>query len=84
MDKDIIKIALLSKEMGITHKTIYNWVADGRLEIKFPGYVSRKEAWDVFYYMKEKRSKISHFTSSYGITRDGYGRFITDPAATLD
>ena len=78
MDSDLVKIVPLSEEMGITHKTIYTWINDGRLEMKKPGFVSRVEAWEVFDHMKGKRVEISYFMSTYGINRDAYGRFVKD------
>lgn len=78
MTNDWTKIVPLSEEMGISYKTIYNWIRDGRLEMKKQGFVSRAEAWGVFDHMQEKRVEISYFMSAYGIKRDAYGRFITD------
>jgi hypothetical protein len=76
--KDLSKIGPLADELGITPKTIYNWISDGRLEIKKPGFVSKSEAWEVFNFMQEKRVEISYFMSAYGINRDAYGRFISE------
>jgi hypothetical protein len=73
---DLSKIVPLSKELGISHQTIYNWIQDGRLKMKKPGFVSRTEAWEVFDFMQEKRTEISYFMSAYGINRDAYGRFV--------
>lgn len=78
MTDDLAKIVPLAEEMGISYKTIYNWVKDGRLEMKRPGFVSRTEAWEVFDHMQEKRVEISYFLSTYGIKRDAYGRFTSD------
>jgi hypothetical protein len=78
-DNDLVKIVTLSKEMGLSHQTIYNWVKDQRLDMKSPGYVSRSEAWDVLDHMRSKRVEISYFMSAYGITRDSYGRFTSNP-----
>jgi hypothetical protein len=75
---DLLKIGPLADELGITPKTIYNWISDGRLEMKKPGFVSRSEAWEVFDFMQEKRTEISYFMSAYGIKRDAYGRFISE------
>ncbi len=80
MNDDLAKIVPLAEEMGISYKTIYNWVKDGRLEMKRPGFVSRTEAWEVLDHMQEKRVEISYFLSSYGIKRDAYGRFVSDEA----
>jgi transposase len=77
---DLVKIAPLAEEIGVSHKTIYNWIQDGRLEVKKPGFVSRTEAWEVLVFMQEKRVEISYFISSYGINRDAYGRFISEKA----
>lgn len=78
LDNDLVKIVPLATEMGISHQTIYNWVRDGRLEMKAPGFVSRTEAWEVLDHMSQKRVEISYFMSSYGIKRDAYGRFTCD------
>ena len=77
-DEDLVKIALLAVELGVTHKTIYNWIQKGRLEVKRPGFVSRSEAWKVYDFMLEKRIENSYFLSSYGINRDAYGRFVSN------
>lgn len=78
MTDDLAKIVPLSEEMGISYKTIYNWVKDGRLDMKRPGFVSRSEAWEVFDHMQEKRIEISYFMSAFGMSRDSSGRFIKD------
>ena len=78
MSDDLVKIVPLATEMGISHKTIYNWIKDGRLQTEKPGFVSRSEAWNVFDHMQEKRVEISYFMSSYGISRDEHGRFVSD------
>jgi hypothetical protein len=78
LEDDIVKIGLLAEEMGISYKTLYVWINDCRLELKKPGFVSRSEAWEVLDYMRLKKSEISYFTSTYGINRDSYGRFIKD------
>lgn len=77
-DNDLVKIIPLASEMGLSYKTIYNWISDGRLELKRPGFVSRSEAWAVFDHMHEKRVEISYFMSAYGIKRDSKGRFVQD------
>jgi hypothetical protein len=76
---DLSKIVPLSKELGISHQTIYNWIQDGRLEMKKPGFVSRIDTWAVLIHMQEKRTNLSHIMSAYGIKRDVYGRFISEP-----
>jgi hypothetical protein len=76
---DLVRIGPLAEEMGITPKTIYNWINDGRLEMKKPGCVSRIDTWAVLMHMQEKRTNLSHIMSAYGIKRDAYGRFISEP-----
>ena len=80
MENDVVKILPLAEEMGISYKTLYVWVNDGRLEMKKPGFVSRSEAWEVFDHMRNKRVEISYFMSAYGINRDASGRFTTNTA----
>jgi predicted site-specific integrase-resolvase len=75
---DNIKIPVAASELGVSTKTIYNWIASGVLETTEPGYVSRSKAWEVFDHMKAKRVEISYFMSTYGIKRDAYGRFISN------
>ena len=75
---DLSKVGPLADELGITPKTIYNWISDGRLEMKKPGFVSKSEAWEVFDFMQEKRVEISYFMSAYAIKRDSIGRFIRE------
>jgi hypothetical protein len=77
-DDDLVKIGPLAEELGVTPKTIYNWVQKGRLQLKKPGFVSRTEAWGVYDFLLEKRIEISYFTSTYGIKRDAYGRFVSE------
>lgn len=77
-DNDLVKIVPLANELGVTYKTIYNWVSDGRLEMERPGFVSRSAAWKVWEEMREKRIEISYFMSAYGIKRDAYGRFTSE------
>ena len=83
-DNDLVKIVTLSQEMGISHQTIYNSIKDERIEVKSTGYVSRSEAWDVLDHMRNKRVEISYFMSSYGITRDSYGRFSSNSSSDLN
>lgn len=84
MDSDLAKIVPLSQEMGISHKTIYNWVKDGRLDMVKPGFVNRVEAWEVLDHMQEKRIEISYFMSAFGINRDSSGRFKKDDSKDED
>jgi hypothetical protein len=75
---DHIKIPMAAYELGVSVKTVYNWISSGTLQSPKSGYVSRSEAWEVFNHMKDKRVEISYFMSTYGIKRDAYGRFISN------
>lgn len=79
-DNDLTKIVPLAQEMGISHKTVYNWVNDGRLGMETQGFVSKSEAWEVFEHMRQKRVEISYFMSTYATDRDASGRFINGEA----
>lgn len=78
MSDDISKIVPLASEMGISHKTIYNWINAGHLKMEKPGFVSKSEAWAVLEFMQAKRVEISFFLSTYAIKRDSNGRFTPD------
>lgn len=73
-----VKIQVIAKELGVTQKTVYNWINTGTLVMTSPGYVDRDQAWEVYDSMKSKRVEISYFMSAYGITRDSYGRFTSE------
>jgi excisionase family DNA binding protein len=72
---EIVKISLLAKELGISHKTIYNWVRDGRLKIIKPGYVNRIDAWEVYEHMQTRKTSFQSLLAKHGIDRDKNGRF---------
>jgi len=75
MNSDWAKISLIAKELGISVKTIYNWISDGKLFMPRPGYVSRPEAFDVWVSQQSLRSINSYFMAAQGIKRDSNGRF---------
>jgi hypothetical protein len=77
MGEKITKIALVAADLGLTVKTIYNWVNSGKLEMPRPGYVNYIDAWEVYLQQKEEKSIYSSLAARYGITRDSNGRFIT-------
>jgi predicted site-specific integrase-resolvase len=77
MGEKITKIALVAADLGLTVKTIYNWVNSGKLEMPRPGYVNYIDAWEVYLQQKEEKSIFSSLAARYGITRDSNGRFIT-------
>lgn len=71
----LVKISTAANELGVSHKTIYNWVADSKLAIIKPGYVDLEEAKDVWVQQQQLRVELSFFMSQSTI-RDAYGRFI--------
>lgn len=75
--RDLVKIQLMAEELGVTHKTVYNWVASGKLVMHRPGYVSQLEAYEVWLQQKSFKSIFASEMARKGITRDANGRFIT-------
>jgi len=75
-DMELVKITVLAKELGISHKTIYNWISDGRLKMEVRGYVDRLEAWAVHEHMQARKISFQRLMAKYGTERDKYGRFV--------
>jgi transposase len=75
MGNDWVKIALIAEELGVSVKTIYNWISVNKLFMPRPGYVSRVDAYEVWLQQKDIRKIHSYFVSIQGITRDPNGRF---------
>lgn len=73
---ELVKITVLAKELGISHKTIYNWISYGRLEMHSRGYVDRIEAWAVYEHMQERKSSLQSLMAKHGTERDKNGRFV--------
>lgn len=69
-----IKISLAAHQLGVSVKTLYNWIKNGELEMVEPGFVLADEARNAFERMKAHRVEISYFMA-YGIKRDSKGRF---------
>lgn len=44
MNEPMIKISIAAEAIGVTYKTLYNWVEDGTLSLAHPGYVYLSEA----------------------------------------
>jgi predicted DNA-binding transcriptional regulator AlpA len=77
MKTDWVKIPLMAKELGVTTKTIYNWISVGKLFMPKPGYVSQVEAYEVWLQQKQLRVIQSYFLSK-DITRNIFGKFSAD------
>ncbi len=67
----------MAEELGVSVKTIYNWISLGKLEIVKPGYVNRMDAYEVWLEQKDIRKIHSYFMSVQGTKRDANGRFLS-------
>jgi hypothetical protein len=74
MKTDWVKIPLMAKELGVSTKTIYNWISVGKLFMPSPGYVSQVEAYEVWLQQKQLRTIQSYFLSK-DMTRNSFGKF---------
>lgn len=70
----MVKISLMAEELGVSVKTIYNWISVGKLAMIRPGFVNQLDAYEVWLQQQALRSAISYFQSQ-GTIRDSYGRF---------
>lgn len=69
------KIPLVANELGVSTKTIYNWIDSGKLFMPQSGYVNREEAFAVWVNQQTSRKINSYFMAIKGIKRDSNGRF---------
>lgn len=86
MDNDEIKISLAARLMGVTPKTIYNWISDGTLKKVRPGYVLKSDLEYAASSKVQKRRAMAKRRASFEIKRDRLGRFIpsgSQPIAVL-
>lgn len=79
LDSDLVKIGLMAEELGVSVKTVYNWINVDKLRMPKPGYVNRMDAYEVWLEQKNIRKIHSYFMSVQGIKRDANGRFISTP-----
>ena len=56
MGEKIVKISIVAEELGLTAKTIYNWIERGKLVMRRPGYVNYIDAWEVYLQQKQDKS----------------------------
>jgi excisionase family DNA binding protein len=77
MENEEIKISLAARLMGVTPKTIYNWISDGTLKKVRPGYVLREDLEFAASSKVQKRRDMSKRRASFDIKRDRTGRFIS-------
>lgn len=74
MQHDWVKIPLMAEELGVSTKTIYNWINVGKLFMPRPGFVSQTDAYEVWLQQKTLKTFQSYFQSK-GTIRDSYGRW---------
>lgn len=67
----------MAKELGVSTKTVYNWISVGKLKMTEPGYVSQVESYEVWLQQRYLRSLRAQ-NALKGINRDSYGRFKKD------
>jgi predicted DNA-binding transcriptional regulator AlpA len=83
MKHDWVKIPLIAKELGVSVKTIYNWISVGKLFMPRPGFVSQVEAYEVWVEQKFLKSINSQFMSSQAIIRGEDGKFKSKKATDV-
>lgn len=69
-----IKITVAADEIGVSHKTVYNWIEDGSLPLASRGYVYLAEVKRVKEQKQENRTRLSRENTKW-LLRDGNGRF---------
>lgn len=74
MDEPMVKIIVAADEVGVTYKTIYNWIGDGSLNLAHPGYVFMSEVRKVWILKQNIKSESSKRISN-NFTRDNRGQF---------
>jgi hypothetical protein len=71
-----VKISVAASAIGVSQKTIYNWLEDGSLKLYHPGFVLLSEARRVWLEKNNTKSETSKRLSGL-FARDLKGRFIT-------
>lgn len=71
---DNIKVQKAARELGVSQRTIYNWIESGDLDMTEPGKVNLADATLVFAQKQQRRVELST-TLSKKFTRDDHGRF---------
>lgn len=75
MQQKLLKIPVVAASLGVSTKTIYNWINADKLEMPEPGYVDYDSAYNVLLNQQAYKSAISYFMVVQGIKRDSSGRF---------
>lgn len=69
-----VKITQGASELGVSHKTAYNWISLGYLTIVHPGYVYMSELRRAQIRAQNTKTENSKKTTNQ-ISRDHRGRF---------
>lgn len=69
------KIMVVADELGVTHKTIYNWLENGYLKLYHPGYILPSEARRAQIRVANAKATES-LSRSKVQKRDRFGRFL--------
>ena len=75
MKHDWVKIPLMAQELGVSVKTIYNWISVGKLFMPRQGYVSQLDAYEVWLQQRSLRSMYSSVIALQGTSRGPNGQF---------
>lgn len=70
-----VKISLAAEIIGVSVKTVYNWITEGILSTVRPGYVLVSDANNAKDISDRQKSRISK-SNLLGIGRDERGRFV--------
>lgn len=73
-DERMIKIANAAEEVGVSVKTVYNWIEDGSLKLAHPGFVFLSDVRRVQLFKLNRRVELSKDMSDR-FTRDDRGKF---------
>lgn len=68
------KIRVAAIVIGVSYKTIYNWIEDGSLKLAHPGYVHLDDVESV-HLEKQKQKSARAKDNSRQFLRDEQGRF---------
>lgn len=74
MDNGLIKISLIAEELGVSTKTVYNWINLNKLGMPKRGYVNRVDAHQVWLKQQSLRS-VTSFFMAIQIPRGTDGKF---------
>lgn len=74
LEETPVKIAVAADEIGVTYKTLYNWLSEGTLRLAHPGFVFMSEVRRAWIRNQNKKAEQSKQTS-ISVPRDTNGRF---------